>query len=68
MLFWLLLLFREKIILEINELTSANIFHAKKLFPKYTKKVTKFGLEVLQNDFKYKKNSQLLLKKFTRKS
>ena len=37
MLFWLLLLFREKIILEINELTSANIFHAKKLFPKYTK-------------------------------
>ena len=47
MLFWLLLLFRAKIILEINELTSANIFHAKKLFPKYTKKVTKFGLEVL---------------------
>lgn len=29
MLFWLLLLFRAKIILEINKLTSANIFHAK---------------------------------------
>lgn len=29
MLFWLLLLFRAKIILEINKLTSADIFHAK---------------------------------------
>ena len=95
-------------------------FHKKsnKLFPKYTKKVTKFGLELftgkalsiwlefidetgekvfclqmqmnsfvtlfswqgsnislkldlivfLQNGFKYKKNSQLVLKKFSRKS
>ena len=29
MLFWLLLLFRAKIILEINKLISADIFHAK---------------------------------------